>query len=455
MATTLISSKKSSVGSPYAYYTFTAEVTGRTSTAVTIKFTAKGRLATSSSHFGSGLGLKAGVYIGGAWRTWTLKSTSSTWSGTSWHSASESFSITTSASTTSLTGIKVRVLRSDSNGSSCKLSATTATTSTLNIASSAVFTIAYNANGGADAPASGTKAYGVTYTISDVIPTRADDLDESGNIIASYEFLGWSGSNGTTYQPNDTYSTDANLTLTAIWGEGGKYIVSYDTVYSGATKLINQTKLEDEDITLYSTIPECNGYTFLNWLGSDGNTYSPSDTYSANANLTLTAQYSTWTHTVVFDTNGGNDDVPESFSKETGVDVNISETEPTRAGYIFSEWNTKSDGTGTRYQSQSIYSATQNGGTVTLYAIWILTDILVYTSSYCKALHFKEGADSLAFVNDGTVEAVEFIEDRTLSADGAAFYLTEILEQHNLYKLLDGSGDILIDESGNRLYCIQ
>ena len=31
--------------------------------------------------------------------------------------------------------------------------------------------------------------------------------------------------------------------------------------------------------------------TFLGWLGSDGNTYSPGDTYSANTNCTMTAQW--------------------------------------------------------------------------------------------------------------------------------------------------------------------
>lgn len=136
---TLKAYTKSTYGSPYAYYKFTATEVDRTSSKVKIKVTCSGYLASSSSLLGSGLGLKAGVYIGGSWHTWTLKSTSSSWSGTTVHSASETFTISAAATTTKLSGIKVRVLRSDSYGNGAEMSAKDA--NSLTISSYAIPTI--------------------------------------------------------------------------------------------------------------------------------------------------------------------------------------------------------------------------------------------------------------------------------------------------------------------------
>ena len=122
---TILSSKKSSVGSPYAYYTVAATTSSRTplSALVTVKITTK--LADRISFFGTGKGLQAGLYVGGSWHTVTVKSTSSSWSGTSAHTAEMSFRVSgLSASTSALTGIKFRVLRTDSTGSACKLNET-------------------------------------------------------------------------------------------------------------------------------------------------------------------------------------------------------------------------------------------------------------------------------------------------------------------------------------------
>lgn len=120
---TLISSTKSDSGSPYVYYTVTAEDSGRKEDSVKVKVTIKSHLQTSSSWLGTGSGLKGQVYIGGSWRSITIKKTSSSWSGTGSHSASDTFTVDgLTAMQTSLAGIKFRVVRTDSNGSSGKLS---------------------------------------------------------------------------------------------------------------------------------------------------------------------------------------------------------------------------------------------------------------------------------------------------------------------------------------------
>ena len=73
----------------------------------------------------------------------------------------------------------------------------------------ATYAVKYNANGGSGAPSQQTKTYGTNLTLSSVKPTRT-----------GYEFLGWGTSETDTsvdYAPGATYSTNAAITLYAIW----------------------------------------------------------------------------------------------------------------------------------------------------------------------------------------------------------------------------------------------
>lgn len=122
---TILSSKKSSVGSPYAYYTVAANTSGRTPLSVRVNVKITTRLANSASYFGTGKGLQAALYVNGTWHTETIKSASSFWSGTAAHTKEMTFRVSgLSASTSALTGIKFRVLRTDNTGSACKLNST-------------------------------------------------------------------------------------------------------------------------------------------------------------------------------------------------------------------------------------------------------------------------------------------------------------------------------------------
>jgi len=71
------------------------------------------------------------------------------------------------------------------------------------------WTVAYSANGGTGAPASQTKTYGQTLTLSSTRPTRS-----------GYTFLGWStnaAGTGTAYAPSGSYTANAAATLYAVW----------------------------------------------------------------------------------------------------------------------------------------------------------------------------------------------------------------------------------------------
>ena len=419
MATTLISSKKSSYGSPYAYYTITAEETSRSSSAVTIKFTAKGKLATSSSYLGSGYGLKAGVYIGGAWKTWTLKSTSSTWSGTSWHSASASFSISASAGATSLTGIKVRVLRSDSYGNGAELKAMTATTSTISIASSARFTISFDANGGTGAPGSITKYYSSAATLPSTYPTRASEVTEETTI--TYTCVGWSKSKTATaasYTKGSSFSEKitSNLTLYAVWKSSlteNQWGITYEYGNGQEADVVYVNK--GSSVTLPS--PTRANYNFDKWytgLDKTGSSYNKGASFTPSADVVLYGGWNPKSHTVNFNVNGGTGSLPSSFTKTIETTNFIpEETYPTKDRHIFISWNTAANGSGIRYEPGQEYTYIQDGGTVTLYAIYVEEAVLFQKNTYtCQAIDFIEDntISTLMFSNKATVFAKEFIE---------------------------------------------
>lgn len=72
------------------------------------------------------------------------------------------------------------------------------------------------------------------------------------------------------------------------------------------------------------------------------------------------------TYTISYNANGGSG-APGSQTKTHGTDLKLSSTKPTRSGYTFVNWNTKSDGSGTNYASGATYNTNAN---ITLYAIW-------------------------------------------------------------------------------------
>lgn len=73
------------------------------------------------------------------------------------------------------------------------------------------YTVTYNANGGKNAPAAQTKTYGTNLTLSTSKPERA-----------GYTFKGWATaatSSVIAYQSGGTYTSNAAITLYAVWAE--------------------------------------------------------------------------------------------------------------------------------------------------------------------------------------------------------------------------------------------
>ncbi|MBR7042483.1 MAG: InlB B-repeat-containing protein, partial [Bacilli bacterium] len=232
------------------------------------------------------------------------------------------------------------------------------------------YTITYNVNGGSGTPENQTKKHGGTATISSTIPTRT-----------GYNFLGWGTSSGATtvsYSAGASYTTNANLSLYAIWGIK-TYTITYDA-NDGNGAPSSQTKTHDIALTLSSTKPTRTGYTFLGWNTSKTSTtanssYAPGKTYGTNANLTLYAVWSANTYTISYNENGGSG-APSSQTKRHGETATLSSTKPTRTGYTFLGWNTSK----TSATANSSYAPGKTYGTnadLTLYAVWSINKYTV------------------------------------------------------------------------------
>jgi uncharacterized repeat protein (TIGR02543 family) len=154
---------------------------------------------------------------------------------------------------------------------------------TLTVPKLASYTIAYNANGGSDAPSSQTKWYGKNLTLSSTKPTRT-----------GYTFQGWSTAkdNSVEYDAGDSYTANSGVTLYAVW-KANTYTVKYDANGGTLGSVKTQTKTYGQALTLTGTATRTN-YNFKGWGTSASDTtvaYAAGASYTANNAITL---YAIW-----------------------------------------------------------------------------------------------------------------------------------------------------------------
>lgn len=142
------------------------------------------------------------------------------WSGLSWGSGSgtrqiDSFAKRTYTKGSSASTITYKMSWDSSFGSwsdSFRTLGSGSHTWTLTVPAKpapSTYTVNFNANGGIGGPTSTTKTAGTNLYISALIPTRV-----------GYRCLGWATSSTATsinYKISGVYSTDANITLYAVW----------------------------------------------------------------------------------------------------------------------------------------------------------------------------------------------------------------------------------------------
>ena len=215
------------------------------------------------------------------------------------------------------------------------------------------YSINYNANGGSGAPSSQTKHYGTDINLSSSVPTRS-----------GYTFLGWatsSSATSATYLPGETYTTDSNITLYAVWEK--EIVLSSIEVYSNPSK------------TNYYIGDSFSGSGLVIKLTySDGTTKNISTGFTTSGfsaetagtkTVTVYYQGKTATFTVTVDT-------PSVSLSSTGKTMSVGDTNTLTA-------TTTPSGQSVTWKSSDTSVATVSNGTITAKATGIATITVEFT----------------------------------------------------------------------------
>lgn len=196
------------------------------------------------------------------------------------------FTVTKTTSTQTVTASNTVKVSAQSSGTK------TATVS-YTVPALAKYTVSYNANNGTGAPSSQTKYYGKTLTLSSTKPTRK-----------GYTFAGWGTTSTDTtvnYKAGGSYTSNASITLYAIWTEH-KLTISYysnnatATHFDGALNTVGSGKnVKVYELSyLYDNSYSTNGLP--NYSGSNGAAYMTRTGYSPTCNWGTTTSGGTLIH---------------------------------------------------------------------------------------------------------------------------------------------------------------
>ena len=165
-------------------------------------------------------------------------------------------------------------------------------------------------------------------------------------------------------------------TLYAQW-QINSVTLTYDA-QGGVGEPGDQSGDAGSDVTVSSTVPTRDGYTFTGWntaADGSGTGYSGGDAFTlpSSGSDTLYAQWQINSVTLTYDAQGGVGE-PGDQSGDAGSDVTVSSTVPTRDGYTFTGWNTAADGSGTGYSGGDAFTLPSSGSD-TLYAQWQINSV--------------------------------------------------------------------------------
>ena len=230
------------------------------------------------------------------------------------------------------------------------------------------FTLAYDANGGSNAPSNASTAFNATVTASAV-----GSLTRNG-----YTFTGWNSaanSSGTNYiAGTSTFNMPASdVTLFAQWAPAS-FLLTYNA-NGGSGAPGAQGSLVDAAVTVSATTPIKSGYTFAGWsenADGTGTPYASSSTFTMPPNnLTIFAKWTAITYTLTYlgNTNTGGA-APAVQTGNVGGAVTISsQSTLAKTGYTFTGWNTAANfsGTGFAVGGSYVFAASNQS----LHAHWV------------------------------------------------------------------------------------
>lgn len=247
-----------------------------------------------------------------------------------------------------------------------------------------------------------------------------------------------------------------------------KINVAWETYYSGAQTNYGMTASSGgNSITLnpFGTYASSGRGSFTGTysIGSNGSAtksiavifrnFNDDNGDSATTTLNFDVVVPAWTsYTVSYNPYGGSG-APSAQTKWKDQPLTLSSAKPTRTGYTFSKWNTKSDGSGTSYSPGGNYTA---NSAATLYAIWTENKLTVnYYSNYADYGTYKGESLGVSATTNVKVHSQDFLYDNSYSSA-----LSNVQNPDYLYLLRTGytptgywgtstSGGTLIDEDAD------
>ena len=213
---------------------------------------------------------------------------------------------------------------------------------TFSVDGDITYSVSYNANGGSGAPSKQTKTHGTALTLSSTKPTKSD-TNATGYKV-TFDTQGGSSVSAITSSKITKYTfskwnTNSGGTGTS-YNSGASYTANADvTLYAQYT-----SSTSNGSITLPSA-PTKSGYSFSGWydaasggnkIGNAGASYTPTKA------ITLYARWSATGYSITYTLNGGTvSGNPTSYTADTAT---FTLKNPTKNGYDFAGW-TGSNGT--------------------------------------------------------------------------------------------------------------
>lgn len=254
------------------------------------------------------------------------------------------------------------------------------------------YTLTINANGGTY---NGDTKYTLIYGTSDY--NNIGSATRTG-----YTFAGWDDKSGAqvydasgaavkgTYWSkagaSGVYQYSGNLTVYAQWTPI-TYNVSYNGNGNTGGSTAASTHTYDTAKALTANGFNKTGYSFTGWntkADGSGTAYANKAsvknlTSNDGSTIKLYAQWSPITYTISYDGNGSTDGATAASKHTYDVAGKLTANGFARAGYTFTGWNTKADGSGKTYtDKESVKNLTTVAGkAITLYAQWSLHSVTV------------------------------------------------------------------------------
>ncbi|MGL4589433.1 MAG: InlB B-repeat-containing protein [Mycoplasmatales bacterium] len=221
------------------------------------------------------------------------------------------------------------------------------------------YNVIFNINGGEGAAPSAQKVDFDKFVVKPKDPIRI-----------GYTFVDWNtkqDGTGKTWSFTTDKMPSGALTLYAQW-EIASFELNFNLNGGTSVGIAKQTVIFNELATEVE-VPTRNHYTFIGWntkIDGSGETWDFASSKMPGADTTLYAQWKSNENILTFNINGGEGKRPLD-QKIKYNELAVKPTDPSRTGYQFSSWNTKSDGTGDTWNFATSRMPDEN---VILYAIW-------------------------------------------------------------------------------------